>query len=244
MHPSDAKVFQEILIGQTRRSIKGALAEIGVFYGRSFSLLAMNAKDSGETALGLDLFENPDQIPYVENVLKENDLLASCRLEAGSSLDLSPSDVTAMAGPVRFFSVDGGHEMEHILHDSALAAGSVCEQGVIAFDDFMNAQYPDLTVGLIDFLRENADTVRPFAITRAKLYVAPVGACALYQDILESMDLSGGLERDRFKLLGHEVVFIDQPGVNRAVYQKLAERGLGKVGKKLASSLGGRAEIR
>ena len=66
----------------------------------------------------------------------------------------------------------------------------------------------------------------------------------MYQDVLKGMDLNGGLIRDRFKLLGHDVVFIDQPGVNRAVYQKLAERGFGSVGKRLATSLGGRAEDR
>ena len=128
MHPSDARVFQEILTGQQRHSVKGAVAEIGVFYGRSFSLLAMNAKDAGDTALGLDLFENPDQIPYIEQALGEHALMEACRLEAGSSLDLSPSDITDMVGPVRFFSIDGGHEMHHILHDSALSAGTLCDQ--------------------------------------------------------------------------------------------------------------------
>jgi hypothetical protein len=61
MNPSDALLFAAVAAGQTADGIKGSLAEIGVFFGRSFFLLAKMASDS-EKALALDLFNRPNAI--------------------------------------------------------------------------------------------------------------------------------------------------------------------------------------
>jgi len=40
--------------------------------------------------------------------------------------------------------------------------------------------------------------------------------------------------------MGREIAFIDQPLASRAIYQKFAERGLGKLGERLTPHRGRR----
>lgn len=53
LDPADALVFFSILEGQRRAGMSGGLAEIGIYYGRSFFLLKKLAKE-GERVLGID----------------------------------------------------------------------------------------------------------------------------------------------------------------------------------------------
>jgi hypothetical protein len=234
MHPSDAIAFSAIMAFQAEQGWRGAHAEIGVFYGRSLSLMALDASRRGSKVLGIDLFDIPGQQDYVRQRLGALGLDAVVDLHAGSSLDLTAAQVLERCGPVRLFSVDGGHELVHIESDAELAAASLSAEGVIAFDDFMNAQYPDLSRGIIRFLEDNADRVVPFAITPAKLYACPPAAYEAYRTMMERLEPWAGARLDRFRFMDREVVFLDQPLVARALYQKLAERGLGWLGDKLA----------
>src|ERR1700691_5802704 len=51
----DALTISTILIGQKKALKRGSIAEIGIFFGRSFLLMA-SLIDSGEKALAADLF--------------------------------------------------------------------------------------------------------------------------------------------------------------------------------------------
>jgi hypothetical protein len=233
LQPVDAMAFCGILAFQAERGWSGALAEIGVFWGRSLALLAQGA-GKGEAVLGIDLFDWPDQQDFVRRTVLSERGAGTLDLHPGSSLDLTAAQVLERCGPVRLFSVDGGHELVHIESDAELAAASLSGEGVIAFDDFMNAQYPDLSRGIIRFLEDNADRVVPFAITPAKLYACPPAVYEAYRTMMERLEPWAGARLDRFRFMDREVVFLDQPLVARALYQKLAERGLGWLGDKLA----------
>lgn len=54
--PPDALVFKALLQAQTRNHLQGGMAEIGVYYGRSYFLLRRFAQTK-EKVLGVDLFE-------------------------------------------------------------------------------------------------------------------------------------------------------------------------------------------
>jgi len=229
MHPVDAMAFSAILEYQVREGMQGGIAEIGVFFGRSFSLLARNAQSAGDRALGIDLFDISGQLDYVRAVIAREGVQQATQLHAGSSLELTARDVTDKIGPVRFFSVDGGHELHHIAKDSELAIETLAPHGVIAFDDFLNPQYPDLTVGVIDFLR-HTESVVPFCISRAKLYVCRPEFRDRYMTLIRTTPLWASVEREEFTFLGHRIIFTSQSIINRGLYQKLAERGLGRLG--------------
>jgi len=234
LHPSDAMVLATIMAFQAQRGWKGAHAEIGVFYGRSLALLAFDAAQSGSRVLGIDLFDIPGQRAYVEKHLGQLGLSDVLTLHAGSSLETPAAQALKAIGPVRLFSIDGGHELVHIDNDAELAADALSCSGVIAFDDFMNAQYPDLSRGIIRFLEAHSDRLAPFAITRAKLYCCPPQVYEAYLAAISRVSLWGGAWIERFVFLEREVVFINQPLLGRALYQTLAEQGLGQLGDRLA----------
>src|ERR1700677_697810 len=68
LNPVDAMIFSDILNFQTCQEYTGAVAEIGVFYGRSFTLMA-KAITSEEKALGIDLYDIDGQLAYVKKTL-------------------------------------------------------------------------------------------------------------------------------------------------------------------------------
>lgn len=234
MHPVDAMTFAGLMEFQDRNNISGSIAEIGVFYGRSLSLLGQYIKD-GETAVGLDLYDIRGQLAYVEDVVERIGFKDRCALQAVDSLTLKADELISRFGKFRFFSVDGGHEHHHVMNDGMLAMDTLTDDGVIAFDDFMNPQYPDVSVAVIDLLRQRSDQFVPFCITNAKLYVTNRQSLDLYKNALSGEDLWARSYTDRFPLLGSEVLYVTQSLGNRAIYQKLAERGLGALGDRLTS---------
>lgn len=234
MHPSDAIAFSAIMSFQAEQGWRGAHAEIGVFYGRSLALLALDAVRQDGSVLGIDLFDIAGQQDYVGERLRLLGLDKVVDLHAGSSLDLTAADIAARCGPVRLFSVDGGHELVHIENDAELATAALSGEGVIAFDDFMNPQYPDLSRGIIRFLEDNPGRLVPFALTPAKLYACTPASYEAYRTMMERLEPWAGARLDRFRFMDREVVFLDQPLLSRGIYQKLAERGFGRLGNRLA----------
>lgn len=227
MHPVDAMVFANLLNFQERNGLAGGLAEIGVFFGRSFALMAQLA--GGSKVIGLDLFDIPGQRDYVEQVLARLGLDERCLLVGGNSLEIEPAQLVERVGPIRFFSVDGGHERHHVLGDGELAIAALAEHGVIAFDDFMNSQYPDLSAAVIDLLRAHEDEIAPFCITRSKLYVTRTASRERYLQAMRDVPLWAKGEWEEFSFLDRPVVHVTQSVRNRAIYQALAAQGFGGI---------------
>lgn len=234
MHPVDAMAFSAILNYQAQINVSGPVAEIGVFHGRSFALMAASARP-GERSLGLDLFDIDGQLDSVQNTLRRLHLSRSnVNLITCDSTEVTRAQLIAWTnGPVRFFSIDGGHEYATVLSDASLALTGIGDGGVIAFDDFFNPQYPDLTRAVLDFLHEHMDRLVPFAITRNKLYVCRPSHYERYVMCAKFSPLWASAERDTFSFLEAKVVSITQSLPNRAIYQTLAARGWGMLGDKL-----------
>ena len=52
-----------------------------------------------------------------------------------------------MGGPLRFFSIDGGHLSHIVKHDLETAALSITDGGVIILDDYFNPEFPGVSEG-------------------------------------------------------------------------------------------------
>jgi len=226
LNPVDAMIFSDILNFQVCQGYNGSVAEIGVFYGRSFALMA-KAITPGEKALGIDLYDIDGQSEYVEKMLVDESL-QNCMLHAGSSMEITSLEIKSMVGDIRFFSVDGGHEQSCVEYDAELSLDSLSPDGIIAFDDFFNPQYPDLTVAVIKFIEKRGVTA--FCITRSKLYVCKRERYETYLDFVKTAPLWANADRESFKFMGREIVHPSQSIMNRAIYQTLSEQGFGKLG--------------
>jgi predicted O-methyltransferase YrrM len=156
-----ASIAGHLMRRQGEMGIKGHVAEIGTFQGRFFIALALGLQP-GEKAVGIDVFTWPS-----EKVLDQ--LHANCarfglgpeRYVAikGDASAMKPADVVAPVGGgmVRLFHIDGEHDDAHVRSDLDLAAPLMHEKGLIILDDMLHPSYPELTVSVHRWLRENRD---------------------------------------------------------------------------------------
>ncbi|WP_112321016.1 class I SAM-dependent methyltransferase [Oceanibium sediminis] len=233
LDPGDALILRAVLTHQNASGYAGGAAEIGIYYGRSWFLIRQMLRD-GEKALAMDLFDmdaagQSQMGAFLDHgqtlgipVLPEQVLQAD-------SATLSAGDILARTGPVRLFSVDGGHRLAHVKNDADLAHDCLSGEGVIVFDDFFNPEWPEVSAAVIDFLRSSRGALRPFAVSQKKLYVARARHCAEYS---AAMDRAPGLRRMGrvpVSFFGHDALRIRHPLWRRAAYEGLSRLGLGRV---------------
>ncbi|MGH6981496.1 MAG: class I SAM-dependent methyltransferase [Stellaceae bacterium] len=176
----DARLFDFFLETQSLAGIGGSMAEIGVHHGRSFFLLAQ-ARRGDEQALAVDVFEDDALyrdpqgfgrgVRFKQNCQRLGLALGDAEIYAGLSTTLDAAEIKRRVGPVRFFSVDGGHRYDDVAYDMRLAAQALHPRGIIVADDYMNAQWPEVSLAIADWLRENNNPLCPFLSSTSKLYL-------------------------------------------------------------------------
>jgi Methyltransferase domain len=191
----DAEIFHLVTKSQNAEGWEGAVAEIGLHHGKSFVALCLALKDN-ERAYGIDLFEqqdrNLDQSGKGNRSILESNLAlwsvppASFTLDARSSELVTPEDILGSVGGVRFFSVDGGHWRDIVYNDLLLAERTLLKYGVIAVDDFLRAEWPDVSRAYFDWHRQRSKPLVPFAIGFNKLYLCDEELVGFYGKVLET----------------------------------------------------------
>lgn len=173
-----------ILMGaQEELDVSGHVGEIGVHHGRYFLAMAALSRPS-ERLVAVDIFEDQhlnvdqsgrgDREHFLENVATHGPADADQRLSVikADSTAMSPEELRAAAGgPCRFFSVDGGHTVRHVINDVALAEATLCEGGIISVDDFFNADWPGIAEGLVRYAAERTTSLVPLFYGDNKLYL-------------------------------------------------------------------------
>lgn len=223
----DAAVISSLLDWQDEIGAAGNLCEIGVHHGRLFLLLALSRR-SNENALAIDLFED-DEInlgvqagrngALFRNAKKLNIELAPDEILKGSSLDLTAEDILRRAGgPIRFFSVDGGHMYQHVENDLRLAHQCLADDGIIAADDFFYLGWPEVSFAIYDFMRATADVVPAFATSR-KLYLAKPGFAKRMLDSVLTTPPPGVTVSYPTEMLGHKIALLRVSLVSRVLHE-------------------------
>jgi Methyltransferase domain len=192
----DAELFLQILSLQDRLGIVGATAEIGVHHGKSFIPLCLGLRNN-ERALCVDVFEdqglNEDRSGEGSREVFEKNLrrfsIPKERVVVikGSSLEVKADQILDAVGRVRFFSVDGGHWRDIVVNDLSIAANTVGEDGIIALDDFLHKEWPDVTRGFFEWHAGAGTDFGPLAISPGKLYLAKRKKLDMYSDQLFSI---------------------------------------------------------
>jgi hypothetical protein len=234
MHPIDSTGYAAILLFQRAQDLAGSVAEIGVYFGRSFFLMAQTLGPH-EKAFAADLFEGGPRADGESLQLREFRRVAQrlgitlepgC-LAVGPSERLKPADILEAVGRVRFFSIDGGHLIEHVHTDSTLASAVIAEHGVLAFDDFCNPEWPEVSAGVFDFLRAANGEFVPFAVTKAKLYVCRQAFHHRYLTMIKASEWMRGFPQLDITMLGTPLVWFNHRVADRIVFEALARVGLG-----------------
>jgi len=197
----DGRLFDVFLEAQSAAGITGSMAEIGVHHGRSFFILA-GARRPGEKALAVDVFKDDAiyQDPlgmgrgarFHQNCQRLGVTLDASEIFSGLSTSLDAGEIARRVGPVRFFSVDGGHRYDDVRHDLRLAAAALAPRGMIVADDFMNAQWPEVSLAVVDWLREPGNKFAPFLSTPSKLSLCARADRDFYRGAAERLFAGGG----------------------------------------------------
>lgn len=231
--PPDALVFLSLLQSQDEENLSGGVAEIGVFYGRSYFLFRKIIGDQSKI-VAIDLFDigqsvdgaSPQYKRFVENGRRLGLPVDEDLIITGDSTRLDSAKITDGVGKVRFFSIDGGHMLPHVAADSGLAMESLAEHGVIAFDDTFNPAWPEVTVGVADFLRKNDNAFTAFCMTKYKTYVCRREFHQFYYDIITNAADLTAFDHVETEFLGSKVARLHNPISRRMVYELMVRSGM------------------
>jgi hypothetical protein len=202
----DAAIILSLLAWQERSGVRGNLCEIGVHHGRLFLLLALS-RQAGETALAIDLFEDDERSAGIHagragalagHARRLGIELKPSEVLAGSSLELSAEEILERTGgPIRFFSVDGGHTYQHVENDLRLAHQCISGEGIIAVDDFFKLDWPEVSFcGLRLFACRSrcgpADRFQYQTLSgSSRLRWGAAGICDLFAALRDNYGISG-----------------------------------------------------
>jgi hypothetical protein len=189
-----AAICGHVIRRQTELGITGDLIEIGTFRGRFFIAMALGLAP-GENALGIDLFDWPDQ--GVLASLLEYCAAAGLPRESFTawkkdSRTITPDELSAKLGghSARFIHIDGEHSHECLLGDLELAHAVLHPDGVIALDDMLHPSYPTLITAVLEYLSRHSDMRVICIIDResitaaAKFLLCRIEAADLYEQEL------------------------------------------------------------
>ena len=173
---------------QAKLGISGGVSEIGIHHGRLFILLHLLRQGDGESSAAYDLFEMQDanvdasglgdKATFLDNLRRHGCDTERIVVKSRNSLDMTAAEVRADAGPVRLFSVDGGHTADITASDLALAEGSLCAGGIVILDDYFNESWPGVSEGAARYLSSGASKLVPVAIGGNKFIFTNSGELA------------------------------------------------------------------
>lgn len=191
-----AAICGHLIRRQSEWGISGDMVEIGTFEGRFFIAMVLGLKP-GERALGIDVFDWPDE--GIHGRLLANCAVAGLSSERyltwkGSTRSLPDDGLRRLGiGQARFIHIDGDHTDESLSHDLELAHRVLHPAGVIALDDMLHPGYPELIVTVLGYLKRHADMVVLCIVDRedisaaAKFLLCRAEAAERYEhDLMES----------------------------------------------------------
>jgi hypothetical protein len=181
---------------QRRLGLVGSVAEIGVHHGKLFILLYLLTRE-GETAVAIDLFSHQelnidnsgagDRERFRKNLCKYADTRRLV-IHEGDSTKLTHEDLLRFGnGPLRLFSIDGGHTPEITAHDLATADGALGEGGIIILDDVFTEVFPGVSEGVFRYFSEPRSII-PFAVGAGKTFFCHPAFATQYKIALRTAE--------------------------------------------------------
>lgn len=207
----------------------GPIAEIGLFEGKFFiGLCKTFGTGTDNRAAAIDVFDmqkfNLDgagvgKIDMVKRNLATHGIEESAvEFVQADSLALTHQDADRMIadiGQFHFFSVDGCHEVVHTVNDIEFAMSVTANHGIIAVDDYTNADWPGVQEAVARMYLNRDFRFIPLAVTCNKLLLASYSYHAHYLRAIEKY-LVKAHPKTRFKKVrrfGFESITI-RPNMN------------------------------
>ena len=161
----------------------GPVAEIGVFEGKFLIGLCKTFGTSKKNmATAIDVFDMQEfnldgagvgNLEKLQHNLSQHGIPKNqVHYVTADSLALRAPDLAAFlgrTGPAHFFSVDGCHEVVHTVNDIEFAMYVTAPNGIIAVDDYTNANWPGVQEAVARMYLMGNYSFVPLVVTANKL---------------------------------------------------------------------------
>ncbi|HRV80957.1 MAG: class I SAM-dependent methyltransferase [Planctomycetes bacterium] len=167
-----AAAWDAMLCKQNALRAQGHMLEIGVWKGKSATLMAIHSDPTQEVVVLVDKYL--DQ-PAIESALH------NVYANLGDSFQLLKMDSRRLVlDPIlvdgfeafRWIHIDGEHSGRAVINDLSVANTLLSDQGVVCIDDYFNWLYPQVTEAVNRYVREHPDQFALFLCGYNKAYLA------------------------------------------------------------------------
>ena len=162
--------------------IKGDLFEIGVWKGRSASVLATYCRPEEKLYLcDLELDEPAVRQAFASVAAEPKNVVM---LSGPSSKLPGKLDLRAMHQAVRWMHIDGEHTGTTVWSELEIAHQIVGPEGLVVIDDFFSPRYPANTTEVVRYMEKNPFHFRLLAVAFNKAYLCRPEALPRYMDFM------------------------------------------------------------
>lgn len=185
--PASHALFSFFLDYQNENKVNGNLGEIGVWHGKSATIICKKVKENQNIFL-----IDPFLLNVKEIVLRNIDKVCleipkNLILMNGISDDfVKISNFTQLHNSFRFFHIDGCHTGTNIYRDLSLADKLISSDGIVVIDDYFNLSYPQITEALYKFCQLNPYSFRIFCVGFNKAYLCRPESFSKYYSLTTS----------------------------------------------------------
>ena len=215
------QTIEPLVSFQIKRGFTGPIAEIGPYHGKFFwGLVETSGLESGH--LAIDIFDIDTENKDMSGVLGDENIFLGHGRTSGyfedsidvlsrDSQELSSSQVMQELSIDRaifnFFSVDGCHRKEFVLHDIQLAMELTHEEGVIILDDYGNPRWHGVQEAVSEIHYFQKPDFVPLAYSVNKLFLCHITKLESYRRyiqeyVCENFEETKVFEVERFGHLG------------------------------------------
>ena len=191
----------------------GGIAEIGVHHGRFFYLLNSTVADNHKS-YAVDIFEdqhlnvdgsgNGSLGWFLRNKQFDRHKGQNVEVVKGDSTDPTLKLIHKMGrGKIKYFSIDGGHNAQHVMNDLKIAEKTINNQGVVIVDDILHPCWMGVLEGTLEYLRAYP-TLVPFSIGCNKLFLCKMSYLPFYLDYVKKYEWHN--KQYGRKFFGHDIV--------------------------------------
>ena len=143
-------------------SIEGDLLEIGVYHGRSALVIVQYLNDRRFHLVDHHFNEDiqKDLGNRFQNILEEKDILERIIFDRRCSFELRKDVAIQRKGEFAGIHIDGGHSDVDLIRDLEIADQLLGRKGVVICDDFFNFARPNVSEGILRFLKDHPHRFR------------------------------------------------------------------------------------
>ena len=188
-YPHDMVIFYLLDAMQKQLDVRGNIAEVGVYKGKSLALLGMLARDE-EQLYAFDAYPE-DYLQKTRDVVQQFcPWPLNLHYITGDTAAYTTAQLQdTLSGRLRLLHIDAGHEYHEVLHSLYLIAPFVSDDGIIIMDDYHDREFPGVAAAALDFcLHATPRQFAPFLIGGNKIYLCTPGNSTRYHKSILSQN--------------------------------------------------------